>query len=92
MNLSYSTYVSTTFRNHLFKVHSIEADRSSVHPIKKARVSLLREAFAKAGHNDVITLNANEQQILRNSLDKMAVIEALVQLVTVLNLPYNCGQ
>ena len=91
-NPSYSTYVSTTFRNHLFKVHSIEADRSSVHPIKKARVSLLREAFAKASYNDTIILNTNEQQILGNAFDKVAVIEALVQLVTVRNLPYNCSQ
>ena len=92
MSPSYSTYVSTTFRNHLMKVHSIEADTSSAHPIKKAHVSLLREAFAKAGHNDTIKLNANEHQILENALDKVAVIEALVQLVTVQNLPYNCSQ
>jgi hAT family C-terminal dimerisation region len=89
---SYSTYVSTTFRNHLMKVHSIEADRATVHPIKKARVSLLREAFAKAGQNDTTKLNANEHRILENALDKVAVLEALVQLVTVRNLPYNCSQ
>src|SRR6266436_2471023 len=92
MSPSYSTYVSTTFRNYLMKVHLIEVDTSSAHPIKKAHVSLLREAFAKAGHNDTIKLNANEHQILENALDKVAVIEALVQLVTVRNLPYNCSQ
>ena len=74
------------------KVYSIEANRSSAHPIKKARVSLLREVFAKAGHNDKIKLNANEHEILENALDKVAVIEALVQLVTVQNLLYNCSQ
>ena len=89
---SYSTYVSTTFRNHLMKVHSIEADRATVHPIKKAHVSLLREAFVKAGQNDTTKLTANEHRILENVLDKVAVLEALVQLVTVQNLPYNCSQ
>ena len=88
----YSTYVSTTFRLHLTRVHSIEVESSRIHPVKRARTSLLREAFAKAGKIDSVKLNGTERQILHNALDKTAVIEALVQLVTVRNLPYNCSQ
>jgi hypothetical protein len=69
-----------------------EAERSTINPIKKARVSLLREAFAKAGQTDSTKLNANEHRILKKALDKVAILEALVQLVTVRNLPYNCSQ
>ena len=46
----------------------------------------------KASQNDTTKLNANEHRILENALDKVAVLEALVQLVTVRNLPYNCSQ
>lgn len=33
-----------------------------------------------------------EEQVLRDALNPKAAIEALVQLVTVRNLPYNCSQ
>lgn len=89
---SYSTYVSTTFRNHLLKVHSIEAESLEAHPVKKARTSLLKDAFAKAGHINTVKLQLREEQVLRDALNLKAVIEALVQLVTVRNLPYSCSQ
>jgi hypothetical protein len=89
---AYSIYVSTTFRLHLTRVHSIEVESSRLHPVKRARTSLLREAFAKASKSDTIKLTGTEKQVLQNALDKTAVIEALVQLITVQNLPYNCSQ
>ncbi|KAF4311338.1 hypothetical protein GTA08_BOTSDO13153 [Botryosphaeria dothidea] len=89
---SYSTYVSTTFRNHLLKVHSIEVECSEAHPVKRARDSLLKDAFAKAGHVNAVKLQMREEQVLRDALNPKAAIEALVQLVTVRNLSYNCSQ
>ena len=90
-SIQYSTYVSTTFRNHLSKTHSIEVVTQAVHPVKKARTSLLRDVFAKAG-SGIMKLDGREEQVLRNALNPKAVVEALVQLVTVRNLPYNCSQ
>ncbi len=92
INPSYSTYVSTTFRNHLLKAHSIEVEDSKEHPVKKASTSLLKDAFAKAGHINTVQLQLREEQVLRNAFNRKAAIEALVQLVTVRNLPYNCSQ
>src|SRR6266480_3548699 len=89
---SYSTYVSTTFRNHLLRVHSIDVESTRTHPVKEARMSLPKDAFAKAGHADTTTLKSDDEQVLRNTLNQKAVIETLVQLVTVRNLPYNCSQ
>lgn len=88
-NPPYSTYVSNTFRNHLLKIHSIEAASSSPNTTKKARTNLLKEAFNKAGEIEVIKLQEREEQVLRNALNPKAAMEALVQLVTVRNLPYN---
>jgi hypothetical protein len=88
----YSTYVSTTFRNHLSTVHLIEVESSKIHPVREARASLLKDAFAKAGSIDTVKPELQEEQILRNAVNPKAVIEALVQLVTVRNLPYNCSQ
>jgi hypothetical protein len=87
----YFTYVSITFRSHLSRVHSIEVVNSRIHPVKKARASLFKDAFAKAGSIDIVKLELQEEQIFRNALNPKAVIEALVQLVTVRNLPYNCS-
>jgi hypothetical protein len=77
-NPLYSTYVSTTFRNHLLKIHSIEAAGSDPNPIKKARINLLKEAFNKAGEIEVIRLQEREEQVLRNALNPKAAIKALV--------------
>ena len=91
-SIPYSTYVSTTFRNHLLKTHSIDVVTQSVHPVKKARISLLRDVFAKAGQSGITRGDGHEEQVLRNILNPKAIVEALVQLVTVQNLPYNCSQ
>ena len=64
----------------------------TVHPVKKVRASLLRDVFAKASQSGVTKLNRYEEQILRNALNPKAILETLVQLVTVRNLPYNCSQ
>ena len=77
-NPPYSTYVSTTFRNHLLKTHSIKAAGSDPNPIKKARTNLLKEAFNKAGEIEVIRLQEREEQVLRNALNLKAAIKALV--------------
>ncbi|KAJ3454605.1 hypothetical protein MRS44_013205 [Fusarium solani] len=90
-NPPYSTYVSTTFRNHLLKIHSVEAAGSEPNSTKKARTSLIKEAFNKAGEIEVAKLQEKEEQVLRNALNPKAAMEALVQLVTVRNLPYNCN-
>jgi hypothetical protein len=89
---TYSSYVSTTFRNHLLKAHDVHVVTQIVHPVKKTRTSLLRDVFAKAGKSDISKLDGHEEQVLRNALNPNAVVEALVQLVTVRNLPYNCSQ
>ncbi|KAJ3542076.1 hypothetical protein NM208_g2342 [Fusarium decemcellulare] len=89
-NPLYSTYVSTTFRNHLLKIHLVEAAGSEPNSAKKARTSLIKEAFNKAGEIEVAKLQEREEQVLRNTLNPKATMEALVQLVTVRNLPYNC--
>jgi hypothetical protein len=88
---SYSTYVSTTFRNHLLKTHSVEAVGAEPNSIKKARTSLIKEAFCKAGEMESVKLQRREEQVLRGALKPKAAMEALVQLVTVRNLPYNCN-
>ncbi|KAK2685302.1 hypothetical protein QWA68_015945 [Fusarium oxysporum] len=90
-NPPYSTYVSTTFRNHLLKIHSVEAAGSEPNSTKKVRTSLIKEAFNKAGEIEVAKLQEREEQVLRNVLNPKAAMEALVQLVTVRNLPYNCN-
>ncbi|KAL6411780.1 hypothetical protein AUP68_04157 [Ilyonectria robusta] len=90
-NPPYSIYVSTTFRNHLLKIHSVEAAGSEPNSTKKARTSLIKEAFNKAGEIEVTKLQEREEQVLRNALNPKAAMEALVQLVTVRNLPYNCN-
>jgi hypothetical protein len=88
----YSAYVSTTFRNHLLKTHSIDVVTQSIHPVKKACTSLLRDVFAKAGQSGITRVNGHEEQVLQNALNAKAVVEALVQLVIVRNLLYNCSQ
>jgi hypothetical protein len=87
----YSTWVSTIFQNHLMKAHSIQVGMETIHPVKKAHMSLLRYVFAKAGQSGVTKLNGDVEQILRNALNPKAILEALVQLVTVRNVPYNCS-
>ncbi|OAQ57444.1 ribonuclease H-like protein [Pochonia chlamydosporia 170] len=87
----YSTYVSTTFRNHLLKVHSVEAASAEPNSTKKARTNLLKGAFNKAGEIEVAKLQEREEHVLRNALNRKAAMEAVVQLVTVRNLPYNCN-
>jgi hypothetical protein len=79
----YLAYVSTTFCNHLLKTHSINVATQSVHPVKKVRMSLLRDVFAKAGQSGIARLDEHEEKVLRNALNPKAVVEALVQLVTV---------
>ena len=37
-------------------------------------------------------LNGHEENVLRNALNPKAIVKALVQLVTVRNLPYNYSQ
>ncbi|KAJ2972747.1 hypothetical protein NQ176_g6977 [Zarea fungicola] len=87
---AYSTTVSTTFRHHLFKIHGIELDVQD-HPIKKQRNSLIQDAFAKAG--EVISTKhlLKQEETLRAAVNRKAALEALIQLVTVRNLSYNCS-
>lgn len=87
---TYSTTVSTTFRHHLFKVHGIELDALD-HPIKKQRNSLIQDAFAKAGEMSATRHLLKEEETLRAAVNRKAALEALIQLVTVRNLSYNCS-
>jgi hypothetical protein len=74
------------------KTHSIEVVTPIVHLVKKAHTLLLKDIFAKAGQSGITRLDRCEEQVLRNALNPKAIVEALVQLVTVRNLPYNCSQ
>ncbi|KAI8416675.1 hypothetical protein FOFC_02988 [Fusarium oxysporum] len=69
----------------------LEAAGSEPNSTKKVRTSLIKEAFNKAGEIEVTKLQEREEQVLRNVLNPKAAMEALVQLVTVRNLPYNCN-
>ncbi|KJZ67979.1 hypothetical protein HIM_12633 [Hirsutella minnesotensis 3608] len=90
INPTYSTTVSTTFRHHLFKVHGIELDAHD-HPVKKQRDSHIQDAFAKAGEVSAAKQLMRQEDTLRAAVNRKAALEALVQLVTVRNLPYNCS-
>ncbi|CEJ83175.1 Putative TPR repeat protein [[Torrubiella] hemipterigena] len=90
INPTYSTSVSTTFRNHLFKVHDIEVEAAE-HPVKRQRDRLIQDAFAKAGEVHAAKRLAGEEVVLRDAVNPKAAREALVQLVTVRNLSYNCS-
>ncbi|RKK06589.1 hypothetical protein BFJ65_g18487 [Fusarium oxysporum f. sp. cepae] len=87
---TYSTTVSTTFRNHLLKTHGIELEAHE-HPIKKRRDRLIQDAFAKAGDMHAAKQLAKREETLRHAINHKAALEALIQLVTVRNLSYNCS-
>ncbi|EKG09477.1 transposase-like protein, partial [Macrophomina phaseolina MS6] len=59
--------------------------------LKKQRKSLIMDAFAKAGEIDAVRQSVKEQETLRAVINQKAALEALVQLVAVRNLPYNCS-
>lgn len=90
INPAYSTTVSTTFRYHLNNIHGIELDTNE-HPVKKQRDSLIKDAFAKAGAVSIAQQSVNEEMVLRDAVNQKAAREALVQLVTVRSLSYNCS-
>lgn len=82
--------MSTTFRHHLLKVHGIELE-AELHPIKRQRDNLIQDAFTKARHIAASKQSTEAEQILRGAINQKAALEALAQLVTVRNLPYNCS-
>ncbi|KJZ69575.1 hypothetical protein HIM_11037 [Hirsutella minnesotensis 3608] len=86
---AYSTTVSTTFRNHLLKNHGIDLQADD-HPIKKQRNTLIQDAVAKAGEMSAAKRSIEQEETLQAAVNRKAAIEALVQLVTVRNLSYNC--
>lgn len=86
---TYSTTVSTSFRYHLQTIHGIELETIE-HPVKRQRDGLIKDAFAKAGEVNTIKLAVKEEETLSAAVNQKAALEALVQLVTVRNLPYNC--
>lgn len=87
---TYSTTISTTFRRHLLKTHGIELVTHD-HPIKKQRDNLIQDAFAKAGEVNTAKQVARQEETLRAAVNRKAALEALIQLVTVRNLSYNCS-
>lgn len=89
-DLTYFTTVSTTFRYHLLNTHGIELETQE-HPLKKQRKSLIKDTFAKAGEIGAVRQSVKEQETLRAAINQKAALEALVQLVAVRNLPYNCS-
>lgn len=86
---TYSTTVSTSFRYHLLTVHRIELETNE-HPVKRQRDGLIKDAFAKAGEINTTKRVVQEEETLSAAVNQKAALEALVQLVTVRNLPYNC--
>jgi hypothetical protein len=66
----------------------LEADE---HPIKRQRDNLIQDAFTKAGEIAATKRSAEDETILRGTINQKAALEALARLVTVRNLPYNCS-
>lgn len=87
VNPTYCITVSTTFRfrNHLLKDQGIEVEAHQ-NPIKKQRDRLIQDAFAKAGEVHAAKQLAKREETLRNAINHKALLEALIQLVTVRNL------
>ena len=85
----YYTYVSTTLRNHVLKVHSVEAASAEPNSTKKACTNLLKEAFNKAWQIEVAKLQERVEHVLRNALNPKGAMEAVLQLVIVRNVKYN---
>jgi hypothetical protein len=88
---TYSTTVSTSFRYHLLHTHGIELEAKEEHPIKKQCDNLIKDAFAKAGEVTAMKQLVRDEEVLRAAVNRKAALEALVQLVTVRNLAYNCS-
>ncbi|KJZ68464.1 hypothetical protein HIM_12140 [Hirsutella minnesotensis 3608] len=86
---AYCTTVSATFRNHLLKTHGIEL-QTDENPIKRQRNTLIQDAFPKAGEMRAAKRSMEQEETLRAAVNRKAAVEALVQLVTVRNLSYNC--
>ncbi|OBS16016.1 hypothetical protein FPOA_27828 [Fusarium poae] len=71
-------------------IHGIELEAHE-HPIKKRRDRLIQDAFAKAGDMYAAKQLAKREETLRHAINHKAALEALIQLVTVRNLSYNCS-
>ncbi|KAG8665116.1 uncharacterized protein FPOAC1_013094 [Fusarium poae] len=71
-------------------IHGIELEAHE-HPIKKRRDRLIQDAFAKAGDMHAAKQLAKREETLRHAINHKAALEALIQLVTVRNLSYNCS-
>lgn len=59
--------------------------------IKKQRDSLIQDALAKAGEAHAVRQSIRQEETLTTAVNWKAALEALVQLVTVRNLSYNCS-
>ncbi|PVH90221.1 hypothetical protein DM02DRAFT_548229, partial [Periconia macrospinosa] len=85
---SWATQVSGNARKHLAKSHGIiiVAERSKG---KKARHEQLKDIFARVSTQKIEKVEEHEEKVLERAINKEALNEALVRLITGCNLPHN---
>ena len=83
---SYSASITTNFRKHLFNKHNIQVEKS-ISRTKAAAAEQLQELWRQAStENQLVEFNA---QILKSVLNKEVLIQALINLIIVRNLPFR---
>ena len=87
-NPTYSCASTTTARNHLRKTHNIvvQVEESKA---KQLRSERFKNIFNKVELTQETKRQAEEKRILKKSLHSKAFHEALVQLITLRNLPHR---
>src|SRR5256886_13160391 len=88
-NPTYKCESTSAARYHLKRCHGIEIEVEDVQ-IKKRRDQRLEDAFQKAGKVSATKLKKQQEEVLRTAINPKAISEALVQLIAVRSLPYNC--
>src|SRR5438552_3473727 len=88
-NLTYKCESTSAACYYLQHCHGIEIEVEDVQ-IKKRRNQRLEDAFQKAGEVSAMKLKKQHEEVLRKVLNQKVINEALVQLIAVRNLPYNC--
>ena len=82
----YSSSVTTNFQNHLLKVHQISVleDKALIRQAKQEKLQELYDQINKNGYGTQI-----DAQVLQKVLNKQAIQEALVSLISVRSLPFR---
>jgi len=85
-NPSYGCQSSSSFRNHLLRKHDIDIQPES-YQIQVFSLLKLQDLYDKAAHSS--QTQEFDAQILKRTLNKKVINEALVSLVVVRNLPFR---